>query len=144
MKIALAFISNSSSQSFTCDICGCTYSGTDASLSDAEMVASEYGCYCDSHLLKPFTEIVESYSKADPYAYIDDLRYEMQNEYCPLYNLKYIEDATLFHYLLRTSGKSNCDLDTLRELLCQEIRNKFSNLQKVLDYNHGDKTYVEL
>lgn len=50
MKIRSGFVSNSSSSSFTCNVCGTTESGYDASLSDMGMFECVNGhTICDSH-----------------------------------------------------------------------------------------------
>ena len=50
MKIRSGFVSNSSSSSFICTVCGETYAGMDASASDFEMTECINGhCFCDSH-----------------------------------------------------------------------------------------------
>jgi hypothetical protein len=51
MKIRQGFVSNSSSSSFTCIICGEEYSGMDAGLEDAEMFECCNGhVFCESHI----------------------------------------------------------------------------------------------
>jgi len=50
MKIRNGFVSNSSSSSFTCDVCGETQSGMDMSRSEAGMIECENGhTLCESH-----------------------------------------------------------------------------------------------
>jgi len=50
MKIRKGFVSNSSSSSFICDVCGQDASGYDMSLSDAEMYECENGhIFCEDH-----------------------------------------------------------------------------------------------
>lgn len=50
MKIRKGFVSNSSSSSFTCDVCGENCSGMDMGLKDAEMYECEEGhTFCESH-----------------------------------------------------------------------------------------------
>lgn len=57
MKIRNGFVSNSSSSSFTCDVCGETYSGWDACLSEAEMYECENGhTFCESEAHSPTLE----------------------------------------------------------------------------------------
>lgn len=52
MKIRRGFVSNSSSSSFVCDVCGGEYSGMNASLEDAEMVQCKNGhIVCIDHLI---------------------------------------------------------------------------------------------
>lgn len=78
MKIRFGFVSNSSSSSFTCDVCGETCSGMDASARDFEMTQCVNGhCFCDAHQEKTedpspdkIREIITKYLKED-YSYMD-------------------------------------------------------------------------
>lgn len=59
MKYRKDFVTNSSSSSYTCDICHCTESGYDMGLSEAEMYECENGhTICERH-----TEVDESNNK---------------------------------------------------------------------------------
>lgn len=50
MKVRRGFVSNSSSTSYTCDVCGEECSGMDMGLSDAEMMQCVHGhTFCESH-----------------------------------------------------------------------------------------------
>lgn len=52
MKIRSGFVSNSSSSSFICDLCGETRSGWDMSLNEAGMTQCEHGhTLCDEHYI---------------------------------------------------------------------------------------------
>lgn len=56
MKYRLGFVTNSSSSSFICDVCGRVESGYDASVGDFEMVECECGAvYCIEHKIKKIT-----------------------------------------------------------------------------------------
>lgn len=58
MKIRQGFVSNSSSSSFVCDICGAENSGWDMCLSEAEMYECENGhIICESHCIDKINEI---------------------------------------------------------------------------------------
>ena len=64
MKIRLGFVSNSSSSSFTCNICGHTESGWDLPLSEAGFIeCSNYHIFCEEHVKYDNTEIHISYLK---------------------------------------------------------------------------------
>lgn len=62
MKIRSGFISNSSSSSFVCDVCGYTESGWDMTLEEAEMYECENGhTFCAEHLISLNKENLEKY-----------------------------------------------------------------------------------
>lgn len=70
MKIRRGFVSNSSSSSFVCDVCGEEYSGWDMGLTEAEM----HGCVnghtvCDEHI----EEMDVGY---------DDMSFDEKKAYC--------------------------------------------------------------
>lgn len=91
MKKRNGFVSNSSSSSFTCEVCGETQSGWDMSLSEAEMTECEHGhTICNEHysnkteltledkrkfLVKCYNERINGYYKNEP---------EKQKEYYDL------------------------------------------------------------
>lgn len=61
-KIRNGFVSNSSSSSFVCDLCGYETSGWDMCLSEAEMFECENGhTLCDEHMLEPTQEWLNEY-----------------------------------------------------------------------------------
>lgn len=54
MKYRKSFVTNSSSSSFICEVCGEVESGYDMDYEEAGMVECEHGhMFCKSHLLKP-------------------------------------------------------------------------------------------
>ena len=57
MKIRMGFVSNSSSSSFVCDVCGAEVSGMDLSLSEALMYQCEHGhLFCYDHAKGNFSD----------------------------------------------------------------------------------------
>lgn len=61
-KIRNGFVSNSSSSSFVCDLCGYETSGWDMCLNEAEMFECENGhTLCDEHMLQPTQEWLNEY-----------------------------------------------------------------------------------
>ena len=67
MKYRKDFVTNSSSSSFTCDICGAEESGWDYGLSDVCMVRCENGHeFCEHHLRElPAKEIIAAILRVD-------------------------------------------------------------------------------
>jgi hypothetical protein len=63
MKIRKGFVSNSSSSSFICDVCGENQSGMDIILSDCDMFKCQKGhTICNSHKIDvPFESLKEKY-----------------------------------------------------------------------------------
>jgi hypothetical protein len=134
MKYRTGFVSNSSSSSYTCVVCGREESGMDLDLSECDMVGSDYGVYCEEHLneflkkrglKKEFDELTED---------DDDLGWGCMetwgddkgkyNKYCPLFNLYYVADQTLLNYALHKLGATKGDV-------VAEIQNQFGNLNEV-------------
>ena len=66
MKIRMGFVSNSSSSSFICEICGRDESGWDMGHEDADMVTCVNGhLICKSHILCSSEEFQELYDEND-------------------------------------------------------------------------------
>lgn len=61
-KYRLGFVSNSSSSSFVCDVCGEEASGWDMCLSECEMFECENGhIICNEHMVEPTQEWLKDY-----------------------------------------------------------------------------------
>jgi hypothetical protein len=103
MKVRQGFVSNSSSSSFICDICGHDESGWDLGLDDAMMVECRRGhLLCDSH--------VEADDEYD--------RYNLCSTECPCCQLNNVTDDIIIKYLLHQCGRK---IDDVKE----EIKNTF-------------------
>lgn len=64
MKLRKGFVSNSSSSSFICDVCGYTESGWDMCLDEAGMYECENGhTFCEGHIITPTKEQLIEYAK---------------------------------------------------------------------------------
>jgi len=134
MKIRSGFVSNSSSSSFICDICGGDESGWDLCLEDAEMFECENGhtlhdgCAKDKELEKYLEncrdEEIEDPKNLGEYIKNPDFneegRYQAPSKFCPICNFKEIIDGEGLSYLLNKQGISRKDLVT-------EIKEKFES-----------------
>lgn len=123
MKVRRYFVSNSSSSSFTCAVCGATESGWDVSLADIGMYECG-GCgsyYCENHAVGKLSPTYKPESDEEQDELDDFNRYEVPAEYCPICTLNFIEKSTKLEYLLRKYNLEEEDVE-------MEIRSKYRNL----------------
>ena len=105
MKVRTGFVSNSSSSSFICSVCGHTESGWDMSIDEANM------CECvNNHVL--CTDHIPDL--------IDTPAYELPAEHCPCCKFAYLDKDDMTTYLLKINN-------TTREELAKKIRETFSS-----------------
>ena len=128
MKIRNGFVSNSSSSSFTCAICGCTESGMDLGLDDFGMCETWNGdIICDTHVDK-FVKNLKLEDEFWDYQEDNiDWRYELDKKFCPLFHLENITKEYLLKFLLKETNQSASDVE-------QKIRSQFKNLLELKDY----------
>jgi len=116
MKTRQYFVSNSSSSSFICNVCGEDYIGMDAGLNDSGMFECVSGhTICDSHAVG----VIDSDNTEYPY--------EVSVSHCPICSFKTLEESTALEFLLKEVGK------TKKQLLA-EIKSKFKNYEEYEEY----------
>ena len=99
-KIRTSFVTNSSSSSFVCVICGEEASGWDMGLRDAGMYECENGhVFCDCHILPSIEK--PDISSEDEDEEDDDDRYQLTEKRCPICQFKIIKKDDAFDYILK-------------------------------------------
>lgn len=117
MKVKLDFVTNSSSSSYVCEVCGSTESGWDMGLSDAEMQECVNGhIVCTSHASYVAEESEEEYP------------YEVPSRFCPICTMEHIRDSDMLDYLLKMADRL---MPSSREALADEIRRTHCNLEEL-------------
>lgn len=156
MKVRNGFVSNSSSSSFVCNVCGRSEGGYDMSYEDVGMCLCNYGHeLCLSHLKFEFSDIEIDDGETDeikieklkefceknnlklPKSNVSDLDFydikrgcNFPSEWCPVCNLEHIEASTIVSYI---STKFNVDN------IEKEIKSKFDNLSEVIKFVEENK-----
>ena len=151
MKVRTGFVSNSSSSSFVCSVCGQDYSGYDACLEDGNMSECVKGhIYCNDHSLKPVNamdvddkrRLVVEYSfnetektealqadDAELEDMFDAIRYDVNSSMpsycCPCCSLSSITAEQVLEYLLH-------ERHTDRKQVEAEIRVKYKTYDDML------------
>lgn len=111
MKYRSDFVTNSSSSSFICVICGNVESGYDAGLSDVGMVECVNGhVFCEHHLLKDETS--DESSSCD-----------VSEKRCPVCQLKTITTDDFIEYIQKSNKINIKEVD-------DEIRSKFKTYKE--------------
>lgn len=135
MKIRKGFISNSSSTSFICDVCGENVSGMDMGLEEAEMYECENGhTFCRSESIgksivsEEGKEIIteKNYTLNEDEDENEDA-YEIPAKHCPCCTFAAVSSYDLINYFLKKAG-------TDKETVTKELKGKFSNFKDFQAY----------
>ena len=119
MKVRRGFVSNSSSSSYTCEVCNETHSGWDLCIDDAGMFECENGHIIHEDCSKTFEHPSrESFEDEDAYY---EYRYGVSSIMCPICTLEVIPDQEVARYLLNK-------YDLRKEDIKKEIREEFDSL----------------
>jgi len=123
MKSRSGFVSNSSSTSFICDVCGVTSEPTWEGVREAGM----YNCvrghtFCEEHLTKSIAQTDDA--SEDEEVWIDE--YELPEEYCPICQFQELSEWDTARYLEKVHGIS-------REEVFKEIKLLNKRRKKLYD-----------
>ena len=131
MKIRKGFVSNSSSSSFVCDVCGEDTSGMNMTLEEAEMVYCKNGhVFCEGHLI-PFIKALDFLQDAEREDYDEDWRWYVPIEHCPICQMQVFEDVDILRYMLKSSHKTKEDVEN-------EIKSSFKSYDEFMTFIKGE------
>lgn len=139
MKIRKYFVSNSSSSSFICDVCGYVESGWDINLEEANMVQCENGHeFCESHLINlPENVDISYYCDDDSINNKECIdRENVPSKYCPLCQLDYISNYDYHWWLNHMLGLSR---ETVLQMIKERVKTykEFSKLRRDIENSKG-------
>jgi hypothetical protein len=119
MKTRNGFVSNSSTSSFICNVCGAVEAGRDLCLSDVEMVECQHGHTFHIDCVE-FSEEGKKILEDDEDG---DKRYEFPEIHCPVCRLEKAPDDDVMDYLLLKVGQSRIEI-------VQEMKEKYGTMGK--------------
>ena len=112
MKRRKCFVANSSSSSYTCDVCGITVSGWDCSLSEYDMFECENGhiicedsCLCSEELKKKYDDYIKNEDEDG-----ESDHYGVPATYCPVCRLEHLTEEQLIDYLMVKNNTNKKEL----------------------------------
>ncbi len=118
MKIRTGFVSNSSSSSFICVVCGSTESGMDLGLEDFYMMECENGhLMCEDHVDND-QEVIDNNKEG---------RYGFPSKNCPVCNFDKLTDKDIIGYSIKTEKISE-------EGLKSELKEAFKSYKEFREF----------
>ena len=157
MKIRNGFVSNSSSSSFICDVCGNEQSGMDLSLSECEMNECKNGhTFCDEHKIEGYQITIaekkarmldcsyhwpkEEVEKMDDDTieeeygdyFDDDERYECSEKSCPICQFQNATVSDIAAYYLKKAGVKPAEIVSL-------FKEEFGDYSKLAEFIKKDE-----
>jgi hypothetical protein len=140
MKLRSGFVSNSSSSSFICEVCGDTFEAYDEGIAHFDLVMCEGHdhLFCGEHRINPIVDVnkVETFTTYEGDG--DDDR--IDSIHCPICQLKTITEGMLLDYALhKLNNVTRMDLKS-------EISTWFETYDELYDEirNTGSDYHVEL
>jgi len=123
MKIRKGFVSNSSSSSFICDVCGNIEAGWDMSIDEADMVECVKGhVLCKDHIINK-----EKFSKWEE-ENDDYWGYEIPEDFCPICQFNTISQKDIIKFMLKRlhfSSMNELKKHVVEEYMTKEEFDKF-------------------
>ncbi len=146
MKVRHGFVSNSSTSSFLCGVCGNIEAERDMRISEAGMIQCKNDhIFCEGHSEKKFDDLSNDEKRQmllnDPdYAdrligenfdelyeeWYGEVVYECPVAMCPLCQLKEVPNDLLLSYLLRAVGST-------KQQIVQQIKDKYGTCDKLTE-----------
>jgi len=109
MKVRNGFVSNSSTSSFVCELCGETAAGMDLCLSDCDMFECINGhVICTEEAVESFDTWHDEYNKLEEAGEEsgEGIHYQVPEKYCPFCCMIEFTQSDLAAYLLKKHGIS--------------------------------------
>lgn len=135
MKFRAGFVSNSSSSSYICQVCGDTFEAYDQGISDFGLVQCERDhLFCESHAINPKRD-----GTFDVRCDEEAGENRIESIHCPICQLEHITDFMALTYAARRLG---VDIKTMK----RDISEDFEDYEQFDDYVCGvDSTFdIEL
>lgn len=137
MKIRNGFVSNSSSSSFVCEVCGDTFEAYNEGPSYFDLVIcqDQQHLFCKAHALNPNEDGSYTIYEDDT----DDGEPRIDSIHCPICQMKHVTELMMLRYAAKK-------LDSNIAEIKKEMMEDFSNYHEFEDFlnNNGKKYGVEL